>query len=542
MDWSGNVDYDLEITPRKDGQVVLTLVVLLFLVVLVKNAWIGDDAYITFRAVENFVSGYGPVHNIGERVQTFTHPFWMLLISASYFVVNRLLSIQFWAQLYYLVIALSVAISLATVILMASGIARTVLGGILAIAILTLSKAFVDYSTSGLENPLSHLILAIFLLLYFKKSSMNLNKLTLLALLTALAALNRPDLILLCFPALAYAFWRVRDRKQGLLRIALGLTPLVIWEAFSLFYYGFLTPNTAFAKLNTGISLGLLFQQGYLYFLNSLSLDPLTLLVILLVIVVTFVIKEWGYLPFILGIFLYMLYVLRIGGDFMSGRYFSAPLLIAAALLAIYRFQDLKAYAIGFLVVIVVGLASPRPPIQFMADYNEVYGPIGELISETGISDEHLYYHSRLGLLADNRDENYPGSVFAGRKWVRKDNPMGVEITGPLGIFSYIKGPNIHVIDLNGLADPLMARLPIENPEHWRIGHFRHLMPDGYLETLKSGENRIVDQNLARYYDHLALITRGKLFEPVRLRMILEMNLGRYDHLIRSYWKTARSS
>jgi arabinofuranosyltransferase len=425
---------------------------------------------------------------------------------------------------------------------LASGIARSVLSAVLAIAILTLSKSFVDYSTSGLESPLSHLILVFFLLVYFRTSSSQLNRLSLLAFLTALAVLNRPDLLLLCLPALVYAFWKVREKTQGLFRIFLGLSPLIIWEAFSLVYYGFLTPNTAFAKLNTGISMGLLLQQGYLYFLNSLNLDPISLLVILFAVIITFVNKEWSFLPFVLGIILYMLYVLRIGGDFMSGRYFSVPLLIAVTLLALYRFQDLKAYALTLLVVVLVGLASPRSPVRFAADYNEVYGSIGEVIAETGIADEHLFYHSRLGLLVDNRDENYPGSVFAGRKWQRNDHPLRLEVIGPLGVFSYTKGPNFHVIDLNGLADPLMSRLPVENPDHWRIGHFRHLIPEGYLETLKSGENRIADKNLAIYYDRLSTITRGKLWEMQRLRTILEMNLGRYDHLICSYLKSVRTT
>ena len=35
---------------------------------------------------------------------------------------------------------------------------------VLALSTLALSKAFVDYSTSGLENPLTHLLLAGFFL------------------------------------------------------------------------------------------------------------------------------------------------------------------------------------------------------------------------------------------------------------------------------------------------------------------------------------------------------------------------------------------
>ena len=54
-----------------------TFVVILFLafaVVLVTSAWLCDDAYITFRTVENTVEGFGPRWNVIERVQTYTHP------------------------------------------------------------------------------------------------------------------------------------------------------------------------------------------------------------------------------------------------------------------------------------------------------------------------------------------------------------------------------------------------------------------------------------------------------------------------------------
>jgi hypothetical protein len=44
------------------------------------------------------------------------------------------------------------------------------------------------------------------------------------------------------------------------------------------FYYGAIFPNTAYAKLNTGlISQAELWQQGGIYFANSLAWDPVTL-------------------------------------------------------------------------------------------------------------------------------------------------------------------------------------------------------------------------------------------------------------------------
>ena len=531
------VDFD----NRKDGRIVLLLLVVVFSFVIIKNAWVGDDAYITFRTVENFLSGHGLTFNPLERVQTYTHPLWMFLISGVYFVTNRLLGVAFWAQLYYSVLAISILVSIAAVLVLVFGIGRSKLSSVLAITILILSKAYIDYSTSGLENPLSHLILAVFLWVYFGSSGVSLRKLFLLSLLAALAALNRPDTLLLYLPALGFAWWRVRDKWRGLQRILLGFLPLILWELFSFFYYGSFSPNTAYAKLNTGISSGMLVKQGYFYFLNSISLDPLTLSVIAFVIFLPFLVKEWRFTPLIGGILLYLVYIIAIGGDFMSGRYFAAPLLMAAGILAVYPFRDLKAFGLLLLVVLLVGLNSPRPPIAFTDNLQEFSGAVqnpNDLIDEKGISDEHLYYHSRLGLILDSPEQRYPGSSYAGKKWKPGKKPASVETTGPLGVFGYVKGPDVHVIDSNGLADPLISRLPIQDPGHWRIGHFKHIVPDGYMETLPSGENKIADPNLARYYDALRLITRGALFDPERLATIIRFNLGYYDSLLQAYIKT----
>lgn len=526
---------------RKDGQIALLLLVVVFAFVVIKNAWVGDDAYITFRTVENFLSGHGLTYNTLERVQTYTHPLWMFLISATYFITNRVLGIGFWAQLYYTVVWLSIVVSITAALILVFGIGRSKLSAVLAITILILSKAYIDYSTSGLENPLSHLILALFLWVYFRKSGVSQNKLFLLALLAALAALNRPDTLLLYLPALAVAWWQTRDRLRGLLRILLGFLPLILWELFSLFYYGSLSPNTAYAKLSTGIGLGMLVKQGYFYFLNSISLDPLTLCVIAFVLLLPFASKQWRFLPLTVGILLYLLYVVRIGGDFMSGRYFAAPLLMAAAILAVYPFKDWKAFGLLLLVVLLVGLNSPRPPVAF-TELSQVVSTAGldpkDLIDEKGISDEHLYYQSRLGLIQDSPEQRYPGSSYAGKKWKPGKQPASVETTGPLGIFGYVKGPDVHVIDSNGLADPLISRLPIQDPNHWRIGHFKHIVPDGYMETLESGENEIADANLARYYDQLRLITRGSLMDAERLATIIRFNLGYYDPLLQAYIQT----
>ena len=61
----------------------------LFSYVFLANAWLGDDAYITFRVVWNFIHGYGLTFNPDERVQAYTHPLWMLVLAAAHGVTRE---------------------------------------------------------------------------------------------------------------------------------------------------------------------------------------------------------------------------------------------------------------------------------------------------------------------------------------------------------------------------------------------------------------------------------------------------------------------
>ena len=119
------------------------------------------------------------------------------------------------------------------------------------------SKAFVDYTSSGLENPLSFLILALFYYYYFTKD-FNVKTFTTVCLISALAAFNRMDTIIFyVFPLMYFGYQTHKKNKASfntiLKKAVLGFTPFITWLLFSLIYYGFIFPNTAYAKLHTGI-------------------------------------------------------------------------------------------------------------------------------------------------------------------------------------------------------------------------------------------------------------------------------------------------
>jgi arabinofuranosyltransferase len=169
------------------------LALLVYLVLVVRTAWISDDALITFRTVRNVLDGYGLVWNVGERVQAYTHPLWMLLLTVTYAPLREPLLAA---------LLLSLLCSALTAGVVAERLAATPAAALAGMAALALSRAFVDFSSSGLENPLTHLLLALFFLV-FLAAAPTPRRPFLLALLAALLALSRSDALLLVAPALA---------------------------------------------------------------------------------------------------------------------------------------------------------------------------------------------------------------------------------------------------------------------------------------------------------------------------------------------------
>lgn len=521
----------------KNNKIFVTLAIIVFTSIVLKTAWISDDAYITFRTIENFRAGYGMVFNVGERVQTFTHPLWLFLITGVYLIASKIEIINVWAQLYYIVISISIGISILTVEIFANKVSRSTRMSILGVMVLTLSKAFIDYSTSGLENPLTHILIMVFFLIYLNYSKEGDRKLLLLSLVASLGVLNRLDTILIYSPVIFYLLMLKKKRRIALLNVGIGFLPLIIWEIFSTFYYGFPFPNTGYAKLNTGISKIDLMQQAIHYYTNSLLLDPITLIVVFSAIALVLILKHKHLIPIVIGLVLYLIYILYIGGDFMSGRYFSAPLMVAIILIAQNQITSNRTYGILFLLILFFGLLSPMSPLRGPLNFGAGVD-FRTHIDDNKIADERAVYYPRLGLFRQGRVLAIPGSPYAGKNWIYQNEPIEVELIGALGTFAYLVGPNVHVIDLNGLADPFMARLPVEDIHSWRIGHFRHLIPDGYLETLSSDENLIQEPNLSQYYDKLSLVVRGDLWNWNRIIEIINFNIGRNQNLIDEFIET----
>ncbi len=511
----------------RDGPVrALTYVLAaLCMVAIVRAAWLSDDAYITLRSAKNVVEGYGPVWNVDERVQAFTHPLWMGVLTVAFAITG---------EAFYTVTFLCLGLAAVFLVLFVAPRGRAPWAVLIAVLGLTASKAFVEFSTSGLENALTHVLVLLTWGVLWKRAP-GRRQLLFVSLLACLAVLNRQDALFLVAPACVASFLRARAscgawRLVG--AVAIGFAPLVLWELFSVVYYGFPVPNTAYAKLNTGISGWLYALQGARYVAMSSLVDSPSAILIGLAIVVG--VRERELLPASIALVLALLFIVRVGGDFMVGRFLSAPVALAALVVARSRtFSTPRAIAIPALLFVLNGSLSPLSTWRQGPDLQ--YEPWGGLY--WGICDERSFYYHTTGLLRADRSktvENHVRSRAGDKLRERAGSSHAPAVGGPIG-FAGFRASEAILIDKLALSDPLLARLPTIDPERWRIGHFTRAVPDGYTETRQFGENRIVDPDLARYYDRLSLVTRGDLFDGERWRAIWELNTGQLDPLLDAY-------
>jgi arabinofuranosyltransferase len=156
---------------RVDKFLILALLVFIG-VLLFRTAWVGDDVYITLRTVDNFIHGYGLRWNIAERVQSYTHPLWMFMMIPVYTGTR---------DAYFTALFLSFLFTALTFLIVAfqSNAPFTLI-------LLSLSKAFLDFSVSGLENPATHFLLLIFILIFLKRDHWTQRDIFLILMLLAL--------------------------------------------------------------------------------------------------------------------------------------------------------------------------------------------------------------------------------------------------------------------------------------------------------------------------------------------------------------------
>jgi arabinofuranosyltransferase len=479
----------------------LTIAIGLFTVIVLLHAWVSNAAFITLRVVANAVSVNGLRWDVAERVQAFVHPAWIAVLALPLAVTR---------EPYYSTLAISAVLTILTALLLVRGIARSAPAALTGILILGGSSAFVDYSTSGFENPLSHALIAAFF-----ACEASGRALALMPVAAGLLALSSPLATLLVLPSLLRALTRRRGARPIVLGLLAGAALPAAWAAFALVYYGTPIPNPVLAWWNAGFTMRERVARGLLYLLNSARTDPLTLGAITAAVAGAAAARD--HRPAALGLVVYLIALVSIGGTWMGGRLLSAPLLGAAIVMARWDPPPGRAALLPLAVVALLALMAPHPTLL-------AGGGRRDAIDAAGIVDERRYSYGATALLAPARTE-------PGQPPLVTDSIPIVEAGVERGRFSradaYRSGRAFRSPDPTGTADPLLAWLPAVGAP--AAGAMRREAPAGYVDSIRSGRNALRDPPMRLFYEDVRLLARGPLWSAERWRAIARLHRTRRD-------------
>ncbi|WP_078125214.1 hypothetical protein [Leptospira alexanderi] len=541
------MDLPEAVLPKKiSGKLVLFFLFLLYTLLFYHSAWLSDDSFITFRVVDNFLNGFGLRWNPWERVQVYTHPLWLFLlipiqwivqdISASAYILSYACGILFLSVYCFTLLKFRFGLGLIFI----------------SLSVFFSSRIFIDYNTSGLENPLSFLLLLFFEIKFYslylngKPENAAADSLE-IGLLAGLLLLTRLDLILFLAVPLCVLWGKIfRDKRIQFLKYSfLGIFIWLLYLGFSLVYFGSLLPNTFYAKTNVLSSFPEKILVGWDYLRISLKWDPIVLFIfgthvfwiISEPVLQRFTKTKWalsekekGILFFGFGSIVFVfLYLLQIGGDFMAGRFLGTCLIVSVfsqSLFLALHFEDSKLNIQIFLftssvIVSVYFFAHSASPLRYIFQRSPIR-------VEKGIVDERASYRDNTSLnhwFEGITPDTHPWAQYAKR--IALNNPKTktnisefrqVQITTNVGLSGFYGGPGIHWIDLLGITDPFLARLPGKGFP----GHYIRLLPQGYKEYIEETVVSLSNPELDRFYYEIRLLSEEDIWTKERWKVIAD--------------------
>lgn len=487
-------------------------------------AWMADDGYIYLRIAENIAAGEGPVWNVGQRVQAFTGVIWTFILAGIVFVFGHgeisvlFLSMGIIAGFGLTLSALAGKESKAGIVL-----------GLGAAFVLVASKSFRDWTSGGLETPLLFLALGLLVATLSKMSEWSDSRRWFAAgSALSLLFLVRPDAVILGAAILVPTLLMRASPMKGCLWFVAGLTPFLAWEAFSLFYYGSLLPNTALSKMPPGYPRADLAMKGWYLLKETSIVDPVLPLVVFgaPVIVALAGGRREDVARLLLLPLLFVPATIWEGGDYMVGR-LPAGLLVATVCVATKALGEIR-WSIDFIKthrnlsvsLFLFALSVPSGAVAgvFFLDAK------GSIIFDSGVADERAYYketNSLRAIMSGAEPRWKKGGRYV-RGVIEKENVDAVLSAAAIGMLAREAGPRAFIIDKIGLADPFLSRLP--TCLEWRAGHYERALPAGYTQSYLGAPLKM-GPHLSSLLDDVRLATEAPLTYPGRASAIFRLML-----------------
>jgi hypothetical protein len=439
-----------------------------------------DDAYISYRYACNLVHGHGLVFKPGETVEGYTNFLWTMLsavpIALGIFPAGLALAANIGLSVGLVGLTYALAGRLA-------GSGARAIWLLLAAFLLSIDVSLLTFGArgSGMETALFAFLELLAVALLWGWDTVGTVMRVAAGVCLALAALTRPEGLLVAGVALAARCWQdwkrsgrgtaARELLWTLLPFLVIVVPYEIWR---ISYYGYLFPNTFYAKTGTSFAL---VERGAEYTGAFMAEHWLQMVLLGLGIVVwaAGVIgrrragkEASGYsgrsglrmvLALLVGI--YGLYIVVVGGDWLVADRFFVPLLAPIVLLGVEGAR--------------LGLEALRN-----VDFGDRNGARFAVPAAMGVVAVLLLLYARdavqmedkqgtVGLRTESDMINTEWWGAAGL-WLRDNTPPGtwVAAQGAGAIAYYSQRP---VIDLLGLNDVHIAHVDVPDIGSGKAGH-----------------------------------------------------------------------
>jgi len=430
--------------------------------------WTTEDAFINYRIVRMLLEGHGPVFNIGQRVEAYTSPLWIGVLTVGDVVLPF--------RLEYVSIVCSLALCSLGMLALCSGAVRLLgrsserawvpLGSLV---LLALSPIW-DFSTSGLEFALSLFWIGGLTLVIGRWVSADRPLLVGEALFVGLGPLVRPDMLVYSIGIVVFVFacrWSSENsRERFCVLVAVAALP-VIYELFRMAYFAALVPNTALAKAADQPH----WRPGFAYLRNMFGPYYLLLPMVAVAVVALLVAGPLdlrrrlalGIMP-LAGV-LHAICIVRAGGDYMHARLLLPSLVAVLAPVAVVPVRRLVLPPVAIVavwaVIAAVGLRMTAPVTvgSLIADGRQAaVGPLH--LSNPVTAEDQGYGPGNASIRAVGANGLYAGLTplpLRPRPVLR--TPLA--LMHGIGVTGYLLGSRVSVLDRLGLADALVAHFQL---------------------------------------------------------------------------------
>ncbi|MBZ0204593.1 MAG: hypothetical protein K8I03_16385 [Ignavibacteria bacterium] len=300
-----------------------------------------DDSFITFRYVKNFTEGNGLVFNIGERVEGYTCFLWVIVLSFVKSVgFNFITASQTLGILSSMMTLLITYLISSRIFPKDKGPFYNLTFSLIAVMFLAFNGSFAYWTVSGMETGLFGFLVTLGVYLYLKENKENNSAFPLSSIAFLFAALTRPEGNLIFAVTVIHkvivtykvhsansdqSWFKQLLARNNIIWLSLFVFPALTYMVWRYSYYGYLFPNTFYAKTGSSIEY---YKAGVDYVWEFLrSYGGYGIFGVIALFTLRSKTRFYDYLYLVMIFFVFLLYIVYVGGDVLRPNRFFVPLM-----------------------------------------------------------------------------------------------------------------------------------------------------------------------------------------------------------------------